>query len=169
MKKAAGALGLVFGCVAIALVACSSPSESTVTITAPDRATFDPVSDYLEHRCGSLDCHGIAQRNLRLYGNEGLRLDPNARPSSQPNTTTAERDQNFISVVGLEPESMSTVVNEQGANPLRLALLRKPMGIENHKGGALIQMNDAQYTCIASWLAGSTDTTACASAKAVYP
>lgn len=132
---------------------------------APDRATFAPVSALLERRCGSLDCHGIAARNLRIYGHEGLRLDPASRPVSMPSSTTnAEISENYLSVVGLEPELMSQVVNEKATNPLRLTLLRKPLGTENHKGGTLFVAGDVQMTCITSWLAGSVDTTACAAA-----
>ena len=151
------------------IAACSTPSsDARFVATPPDRASFPPVADLLDHRCGSLDCHGSIARNLRLYGSEGLRLDPNARPSSQPSTTSAEYDQDFASIVGLEPEVMSDVVKSGGQNPERLTFYRKARGLEEHKGGTLVQAGDAQDTCIRSWLAGSTDKAACATGKAAF-
>jgi hypothetical protein len=59
---------------------------------------------------------------------------------------------------------MSTVVAGHGENPELLTFVRKARGTETHKGGALITPGDAQDTCITSWLAGSTNTMACATA-----
>ena len=148
-----------------AVNACNVPaSDNRVVVDAPDRATFAPVSALLEHRCGSLDCHGQTSRNLRLYGFEGLRLAADgdaARPSSIANTTDAEVNENYLSIVGLEPELMTEVVREGASNPLRLTLLRKPLGTENHKGGTLFVAGDDQMTCVTSWLAGHVDANAC--------
>ena len=147
-----------------ALCACSTPeSDPRFVATRPDRASFPPVADLLVHRCGTLDCHGTSSRNLRLYGNEGLRLA--GRPSSQPNTTDAEYDENFQSIVGLEPELMSAVVSEGGAHPERLTLMRKARGTEDHKGGTLMKEGDVEDLCLTSWLAGRTDRGACANAR----
>jgi hypothetical protein len=156
---------------AAALAACAAPPTDvgTTTVTAPDRASFPVVSDFLAHRCGTLDCHGSTSRGLRLYGNEGLRLDPKSRPSSKPNTTAAEYDANFASVVGLEPELTSAVVSSAGAQPERLTLVRKARGSEAHKGGVLIVIGDDQDVCVISWLAGKTDVAACVSAREKYP
>lgn len=146
------------------LFACSTPpSDARVVATTPDRASFPPVATLLVHRCGSLDCHGSTYRNLRLFGNEGLRLD--GRPSAQPNTTNAEYDQDFQSIVGLEPELMSAVVSQGGASPERLTLVRKARGTEAHKGGTLMKAGDIEDQCITSWLAGHTDTVGCANAR----
>ena len=32
----------------------------------PDQASFAPVAGLLVHRCGTLDCHGAAARNLKI-------------------------------------------------------------------------------------------------------
>ncbi len=147
-----------------ALFACSTPeSDQRSVAVTPDRASFPPVADLLVHRCGTLDCHGTRFRNLRLYGHEGLRID--GRPSSRPNTTDTEYDQDFQSIVGLEPELMSTVVTEHGAHPERLTLIRKARGTEHHKGGTLIKEGDMEDLCITSWLAGRTDRAACMDAR----
>ena len=73
------------------------PDDARVGIVAPDRATFPPVSMLLDHRCGSLDCHGARTRNLQIYGCEGLRLgdaSPGCRNASGTDTTRrrARRD-----------------------------------------------------------------------------
>ncbi|MFI5297043.1 MAG: hypothetical protein ACHREM_03015 [Polyangiales bacterium] len=142
--------------------ACSSPNANDRFLaTMPDRASFAVVADALEHRCGSLDCHGTIYRNLRIYGHEGLRLDPNGRPSSQPNTTTAEYDADYQAVVGLEPEILSAVVSSGGQGPERLTLVRKALGLEAHKGGTLWTAGDVQDTCFRSWLTGATDVASC--------
>lgn len=153
--------------IAIALAtACSSPgTDPRAPATVPDRASFPPVADLLVHRCGTLDCHGTRYRNLRLYGYEGLRLAPGDKPSAKPNTTTAEYDEDFTSVIGLEPEVMSEVVASGGANPERLTLVRKARGAEDHKGGAQMKEGDDQDRCLTSWLAGHTDAAACTNAK----
>jgi hypothetical protein len=151
-------LGAVLG-----VVACVTASaDSTVTPLTPDRTTFPAVSDLLDHRCGTLDCHGITFRNLRIYGREGLRLAPTDRPTSEPNTTTvAEYDATFLSLVALEPETMSAVVAEGGAGPERLTFLRKARGTEDHKGLAIWQEGDPADACVTSWLSGKTDGATC--------
>ena len=157
-------LALVLGLVTLA---CSSPNGDDRTATrVPDRTSFPPVSDLLDHRCGSFDCHGSTARNLRLYGHEGLRLDPAGRPSSNPNTTSAEYDASFLSIVTLEPELMSAVVAEGGVSPERLTFVRKARGTEHHKGGTLMNEGDPQDRCITEWLAGRADAALCTRALA---
>jgi hypothetical protein len=153
-----------------ALAACVTPSpDARVIVTPPDRATFPAVADLLEHRCGSLDCHGTAARNLRLYGSEGLRLTATDRPTSVAGkTTTAEYDEDFLSVVALEPEILSQVVEEGGAQPERLTLVRKARGTEHHKGLAPFAIGDAGDVCLTSWLAGKTNTASCTQAAGQF-
>lgn len=162
---------------ALSLVAAASLVVACVTVDTdprvvekvPDRGSFPPVSDLLDHRCGTLDCHGVTYRNLRVYGREGLRFAPDARPSSkQQSTTTAEYDATFASLVALEPEIMSLVVSEGGAHPERLTFLRKARGTEDHKGLALWPEGDPQDLCVTSWLAGHTDVAMCQTALAAH-
>lgn len=154
----------------VTVVACAMPaSDARVQETTPDRASFPAVADLLVHRCGSLDCHGVAARNMRLFGHEGLRLAPTDRPSSKGTTTTAEYDESYASVIYLEPELMSAVVAAAGASPERLTLVRKARGLEHHKGGALFRAGSPEDVCVTSWLAGHTETTTCAEAlKAAF-
>jgi hypothetical protein len=150
------------------LVACAAPpsSDPRFVATLPDRASFPPVAALLEHSCGSLDCHGTVSRNLKTYGNTGLRLGPGNLPSALTATTDAEIDQDYESLVGLEPEVMSAVVAAHGASPERLTFVRKARGAESHKGGVLMQAGDDSDACITSWLTGTTDAAACARAVA---
>ena len=147
----------------VALLGCSAPpSDATVTQPLlPDMASFPYVGELLEHRCGTLDCHGSVYRNLRIYGDEGLRYSSADRPCVPQETTPAEFSQDYGSVVGLQPEVMNQVMADHGADPERLDLLAKPLGLEAHKGMTLITMGDDQYVCITSWLAGHTDRAAC--------
>jgi hypothetical protein len=155
------ALGLAIVGVIVACV--TAPEDSRVVATPPDRNAFPPVADLLMVRCGTLDCHGMKERNLRLYGSLGLRLVD--RPTSKPNKTTPdEYTESFNSVVGLEPEILSQVVQEGGANPERLTLIRKPRNTEHHKGLQMFKPGDDGDRCVTSWLAGHTDTAACATA-----
>jgi hypothetical protein len=151
--------------------ACGGPPEDArVGIVAPDRAQFPPVSLLLDHRCGSLDCHGQRSRNLQIFGCEGLRLgdaSPGCRVSSGTDTTADEHDATYRSLVALEPVVMTTVVQGGGANPELLTFVRKARGTEHHKGGTLITPGDDQDQCITTWLANRTDVDACARALAL--
>ncbi len=158
------------GCFTFALVfACASPpSNARFVETPPDRAQFAPVGQMFVVTCGTLDCHGTIARNFRIWGNIGMRLAPTDLPSALTQTSTAETDATFESLVGLEPELMSAVVKEGGKSPDRLTFLRKARGTEAHKPGQIITEGDDRDVCITSWLAGSTDTTACTKAL-TYP
>jgi hypothetical protein len=141
---------------------CSSPaSDARFTEAVPDRAQFPAVAQGMERKCGALDCHGSSYRNLRVYGNESLRWLPTDRVLSPPCTTSLEVEQDFDSLVGLEPEAMTTVVQDHGAGPDRLLLVRKARGTEGHKGGVVMNAGDDLDVCITSWLAGATNVAAC--------
>lgn len=161
----------------IAATSCSTvPSDARIGVVAPSgsEAAFGPVGDYLNHRCGSLDCHGQIGRNLRIWGCEGMRLDPNDIPfcdraSGGKKTTPAEHLQTYRSLVGLEPAVMTEVVEGHGQHPELLTFIRKARGTESHKGGVLIgvgtgDLQNVQEQCVTSWLAGRTDQNACVSA-----
>jgi hypothetical protein len=146
----------------LGLVACSIPAtDARIEAKVPDRDSFDVVAQVLERHCGSLDCHGSDYRNLRLYGNEGLRLDATDRPLSPECTTTDEVEQDYDSLVGLEPEILTAVVAAKGARPERLTFIRKARGTEDHKGGTLMKTGDDIDSCLTSWLASQVDEDAC--------
>jgi len=144
------------------------PDQTPVTIDAPPRDQFQPMSQtmgpnqppglglLMGKRCGTLDCHGQVGRNLRIYSQDGLRLASTDVPGGNA-TTTAEYDANYESAISLEPEIMSEVVQQQGAEPDRLTLVRKPRAEENHAGGQLFLVGDPQDKCMLSWLASNDD------------
>ncbi len=156
---------------ASAICSCSTaPSDARITLVEPfssDEA-FGPVGDFLDHRCGSLDCHGNTSRNLKIWGCEGMRWLPTDAPICSrlggSHTTHLEYQATFRSLVGLEPTAMSAVVLDHGMDPELLTFVRKARGQEAHKGGKLITQGDDQDKCITSWLAGTTDTAACGNA-----
>lgn len=135
------------------------------TTHLPDRAEFPLVLDALERKCATLDCHGTPGRNLRLYTGSGLRLDPKNIPGVGQ-TTEEEYTASYWSVYGLEPDVMSAVIGDKGADPMRLLLLQKARGQDHHKPGALIEEDDDTDRCIRSWLAGKTNETDCKNAAA---
>ncbi len=147
------------------VLACSTPSnDAGVVERTPDAASFPPVAAMLVQSCGTLDCHGTVGRNLRLYGDTGLRFSATDVPSTLIPTTSAEIGQDYLSVVGLEPETMSLVVASGGLDPERLTLVQKARGTQQHAGGAVIAAGDARDVCLTTWLAGNTDAGACATA-----
>jgi hypothetical protein len=165
---------------AACVFACSiPPSDATITVDAPSESATEwyPVENYLDHRCGGLDCHGAVERNLIVYGCYGLRLDtdgsspfPGCPPGPDTTATTdAEYAATYRSLVGLEPVVMSDVVASGGQDVDLLTFVRKARGEESHKGGTLITPGDVQDQCITLWLAGSTNAAACAEAIATTP
>jgi hypothetical protein len=169
----------VVGTIAFAALACQfAPSNDRTGIEAPDFGQYETggVGDFLDHRCGSLDCHGQSTRNLVLYGCYGLRLDPDetglapgCRASGGIDTQDDEYQASYRSLVGLEPAVMSGVVAGGGAHPELLTFIRKARGWDAHKGGTLVTPGDDQDNCMTSWLAGNVDSAACASAIAETP
>lgn len=168
---------VVLGAVALAALlggGCGTvPADDRIGVLAPNGSeeAFGPVGDLLTHRCGSLDCHGRPERNLRIFGCEGRRISSTdasicSRAQGGKKTTAAEHEATYRSLVGLEPTVMSRVVAERGIDPSLLTFVRKARGTEAHIGGVLIVPGDDQDLCITSWLGGQTDLTACSGALA---
>jgi hypothetical protein len=146
--------------------ACSVAADERATYQVPPFETFAPVGEALHASCGSLDCHGTPERNMRLYGVNGLRLDSADYPGSSI-TTEAEIRENYVSVIALEPELLRTVFLQGGANPDRLTLIQKGRGAHHHKGGVAMRPGEAPDRCILSWLANRVDELVCAAAAEV--
>ncbi len=136
---------------------------------APDFTLYKSGPDaYLGKRCSTLDCHGQLGRGLRIFSPQGLRAFDASGAGYFPLTSGKdlesddEKRQNFLSVVGLEPEVMTQVMSNGGADPQKLLLLKKPLLYEGHKGGqVMVDISDPGYKCLASWLQGALDQDAC--------
>jgi hypothetical protein len=147
--------------------ACSAESgPSALTVPPPD--DFALVSTALGARCGTLDCHGRVEQNLRLYGEIGLRLDAADVPGGDE-ATPLEHDANYQSVIALEPEVLSRVWRDGGSGADRLTIVRKARGQEAHKGGSIFAEGEAGDRCLLSWLAGATDVDGCSAAAELPP
>jgi len=128
---------------------------------APSAKDFAAVSSVLERRCGGLDCHGSPARNLRIYGIYGLRLD-GRDVTGGADTTDAEVTATYVSVLSVDPETLSRVTANQGAGEERWLVLSKGRNREAHVGGARLSVGTPGDDCLISWLAGKVDVSACA-------
>lgn len=132
--------------------ACVGEGEYEVT-PCPDHDVFvNHVSPYLERRCGMLDCHGQPTRNMRLYGELGLRHPSEMNVAGGSPTTALELESNFAAVCNLEPEAMQDVYEKFGASAEKLLLVTKARGLERHKGGKVVNEQDEGDRCILNWL-----------------
>ena len=116
LRKGRG-LGWLFAVGSSALItACIAAADKGPTDTAcPSSESFPIVSQLMERRCGTLDCHGQPGRSMRIYGRYGLR-----KPTTTPQdgyvsgglapTTAEEMNANLDSTCGVEPEKMAAVV-----------------------------------------------------------
>jgi hypothetical protein len=163
---ASARLWLALAAASLSCVAVGGDPNTEVTLMVPPRQGFESVADAMQPSCGTLDCHGQPDRNLRLFGGRGLRLDP-AKSSKDGETDPAEYDANYWSVVALEPEILSTVVAEGGADPERWIVIRKGRGTTRHKGGTLMHPNDALDQCIVEWLKGNILVDRCLAASRI--
>jgi hypothetical protein len=183
----AGAMVLSFG-IAGALLACAStPDTSEVTNIYVSQNAFTDfaggganagVVGMLANKCGSLDCHGSLGRSLRIFSAYGLRLVDDAGDVSGVGATTeAEIYADYISAISVQPELTSKVFYGL-QDPHTLLILRKPLGLERHKGGQVLQSGDPGDLCLTSWLQDgleepdgaplTLDNAAC-NAEAVFP
>jgi len=156
---------------------CTGPDFSGELVVGPafgksktdkSGALFQPVSAVLEKRCGTLDCHGSTFRPLRIYGQFGLRF-PMDRKTFEASlgaslgtyeqyytggavvTTPEELLQNYQSVIGLEPE-LTTQVVEKTLLPDALTFIRKPRLAEKHKGGRIWDQGKPGDRCLGDWI-----------------
>ncbi|HVK68022.1 MAG TPA: hypothetical protein VM694_26360, partial [Polyangium sp.] len=168
------ALFAVAGCgVLLVTAGCGDLGPAVNEIAAPpfDPTSLRAVSAVLERRCGTLDCHGHVARPLRLYGQYGLRRyeernSPNVEnydeyySGGKEPTTIAELEDNYRSILALEPELVAKVFTK-AADPEVLTIVRKARLREKHKGGLLWNKGDPGDVCMTNWLTGNTDTTQC--------
>lgn len=92
-----GLLAVTFGALVVTTSCLGDTATATVTTACVPFDANDPddpfvvVSEVLERRCGTLDCHGQPARPLRLYGNSGLR-----RPEPEPGTEDCKVDADCV-------------------------------------------------------------------------
>ncbi len=145
-------ISLLFGAAAVGITGCQDLSGQ-VTNGCSDQVVFEQnVSPFLERRCGTLDCHGGIARPMRIFGGLGLRHpDENNFPGGVA-TTPVELVANYTSVCGVDAEKMSESKEQSGNTAEKLLIVTKARGLENHKGGKVVNENDPGDLCILSWL-----------------
>jgi len=143
------------------------PAEQAA-LALPDQNQFTQpggVNDFLVARCAALDCHGHVARPLRLYSPNGLRLEDGPNGSRDTRAMSdKEKAENYLSVVGLEPEGISEVL-VSGGEFTDILLFKKPLGMDGggvrHKGGTVIRVGDDGWRCFTSWASGKFNAKAC--------
>jgi hypothetical protein len=125
------------------------------------------VQPVVEHKCGSLDCHGQLPRGLRVYGKNSLRLANDAGLVVGSGATTRDEARaTYESIMALQPEKMDAFAREPAPRPesdaYGLLLLTKPLAIERHRPGATLRKGEPAERCILSWLVGAVDVASCA-------
>jgi hypothetical protein len=167
------ALGLSLAASVGSCAIASAPAGEPIgQLPSKDSFIQSGVSEFMEKRCGSLDCHGQVGRPLRLYSQWGLRKEPGDKGARNSAPTTAlERDENYYSVAGLEPENLATCFATKGADFKQFQLLKKPLDIAGlgvrHKGGPVLRANqqDAGWLCLYGWASGDLDAKQCQDAS----
>jgi hypothetical protein len=160
--------------VALSVGACGPASPTgTSTFPAPSFTDFaggagsPGVHMFLEHRCGTLDCHGQTGRPFRLYSSGGLRLLNDAGLVSGGGADSPEEIYaNYQSLVGVQPEETALVIGGQEP-PRQLLVVGKPLGLVTHKGGQVLAAGDSSDACLEGWLTGHFDGAACSDAALV--
>jgi hypothetical protein len=154
--------------IAASAMSCGEHDASSVTLAVPSRDGFGAVSAVLEPNCGTLDCHGDPARNFRVYGKRGLRLDGNHVTGAATDTTQAEVDATYASIIGLQPEMLNRLYIERGREPHRWLVVSKARGSENHIGKDRLPARSPGDRCVVSWASGMMDVASC-SADAFGP
>lgn len=170
--KAALVLGIAACCPVLATSCIAEPDEALPIDCPPmDDVVFKDVSAVLENRCGTLDCHGSPYRPFRVYGSRGLRRPETPETLAEGTfdeyytgglaTTKAERQDNALSLCGLEPEKLkeyqaAVAQNKDKREDLAgdmLTVIRKARLEERHKGGQIWPKNATGDQCLYTWLA----------------
>lgn len=136
----------VFLLLFVLVLGCESqqmpPSQA---VPAADRAAFEAeAGQLLSKGCGDSNCHGRAERPLRLFAVGRYRMITSQQFSPAP-LTKAEWDANYNAVLGFV----------DAPQPRQSTLLRKALGQMGHGGGAVMQApSDPQFRAVEAWLLG---------------
>jgi hypothetical protein len=171
--KLALLLGALAGGAAVTS-SCDDSLNARDEYLCPDKAVYTThVSELMERRCGTLDCHGNSFRPMRLYGELSLRHQQEDNVTGGNATTDREKDANYLTVCSIEPERLSEVASDPGGQSVnQLLLVRKARGTEGHKGGKVFNAFDDADLCVVGWLRGDSDKSvaqACAKALEKLP
>jgi hypothetical protein len=149
-----GGLAFTFG-----LGGCQEGLTENKAISCPSRTVFVAhVSELIERRCATLDCHGSDFRPMRVFGQYGLRHPQELNRSGGEPTTGRERYDNWLAVCAVEPEKTSQVAQDPGGAAVNtLLLVRKGRGQEGHKGGKVFNPFDEADQCVVGWLRGDPE------------
>ena len=63
---------------------------------------------------------------------------------------------NYASVCGVDPEPMDKAAQDRGSSAEKLLLINKARGTAAHKGGKVVNENDAADQCILGWIRRAT-------------
>lgn len=169
-----GLSGLAGLLVTTVLAGCKQELSSGLEVTCPSRQVYvEHVSEVMERRCGTLDCHGSDFRPMRLLGRDGLRHQAERNRTGEGVTTDVEKSANYFAVCAIEPEKIAKVGSDPGGNAVNtLLLVRKGRGQEGHKGGKVFEPWDDADRCVVGWLRGDAEQSiekACKAALAKLP
>src|SRR5688500_12824977 len=117
MKRLFTPLRLLVLTIALGSSSCGTANPQLPVGQLPDKNEFinGGVSNFMEKRCGSLDCHGHVGRPLRIYSDWGLRYrTENDGSRAKGGTTPEEQNENYYAVVGLEPDLLADSVATGG-------------------------------------------------------
>ncbi|HJL17712.1 MAG TPA: hypothetical protein RMH99_18755 [Sandaracinaceae bacterium LLY-WYZ-13_1] len=152
MRRAAIAALLLTGCVA---------DQGTVAVEPLDAAFYAAnVQPVVGPSCGSLDCHGVGLRPLRIYAEDGLRIDDGLRGAP---ISDEEIGWNVAAFGGVDPEPSSADTHVALSKPLAVGA-----GGLHHLGDPVFASEgDPGYRCLRGWLAADPSALdACAEAEA---
>ena len=75
-------------------------------------------------------------------------------------TSVAEINANYIALVGLQPELVTSLMakpNRTADDVRHLLILAKPLQLERHKGGPALLLGEPADECIELWLLGQME------------
>ena len=150
--------------IALSVGGCIDVEQAEQPVAVLDEVQYaSHVQPYVGLRCGSLDCHGVSGRGLRLYAEHGLRLRADLRGEV---ITAEEIRHNVAAFAGASPD-----IERQSDHIALVKGLAVAAGGFAHVGGDIwSSTGEDGYQCILAWLESRTDETfgqnACAAARA---
>lgn len=148
---------------ALLAAGCAADAQGSAPLAPLDAERYAAwVQPVVGRDCGTLDCHGVGLRPLRIYAVDGLRIDPAAR--GEP-IRDDELAWNVAAFEAIDPAAAS--VDDHVA-------LLKPLAVEAgglaHEGDPVYATSaDPGFRCLRAWLADEPDDGACEAAAPPAP